>query len=401
LSKKTGRTVRLPTEAEWEYACRAGTTTAYSFGDDSSKLGGYAWYDGKAHDKDKMYTHPVGTKKPNAWGLYDMHGNVYEWCTDWYDDSYVNAGVRDPMGPATGTYRLARGGSWYGGPQRCRAAYRGRLTPDVRIHVYGFRVVIASRSDVDNTVSTQSRPLAPTPNRGRQLSLNLADGVTMKLVRIKAGKFTRAATKYWSKERPVQQVTLAMPFYMGVTEVTQTQWKAVMKTQPWPQYSSIAGDTAANYINWWDATAFCTALSKKTGRTVRLPTEAEWEYACRAGTTTAYSFGDDPGRVKDRKFVYELGDYAWYEGNTDNRPQPVGKKKPNPWGLYDMHGNVSEWCTDWYAKLYANKGICNPKGPATLRPPGYESTKALFHNHLRHICFAQTLSHAERYHESA
>ena len=216
-----------------------------------------------------------------------------------------------------------------------------------------------------NTVPALSKPSTPIPNRGRQLSLKLADGVTMKLVSIKAGKFMRAATKYWSKERPVQQVTLTMPFYMGVTEVTRAQWKAVMKTQPWPQYSSIAGDTAANYINWWDATAFCKALSKKTGRTVRLPTEAEWEYACRAGTTTAYSFGDDRGQVKNRKFVYKLGDYAWYEGNTDNRPRPVGKKKPNPWGLYDMHGNVSEWCTDWYDGLYANKNICNPKGPTT------------------------------------
>ena len=98
--KTTGWTYDLPTEAEWEYACRAGTTTAYSFGDDASKLGQYAWYDGNAASNGKKYAQPVGVKKPNAWGLYDMHGNVWEWCSDWWYESYATKDTRDPKGPA-------------------------------------------------------------------------------------------------------------------------------------------------------------------------------------------------------------------------------------------------------------------------------------------------------------
>ncbi len=132
---------RLPTEAEWEYACRAGTTTLYSFGDDLSELGQYAWHGLNSGGR----THPVGLKKPNAWGLYDMHGNVWEWCQDWFGRAYyADAPVENPLGPESGRRRVLRGGSWsYGGyPYYYRSAARYFGTPEVRrLNIDGFRVV--------------------------------------------------------------------------------------------------------------------------------------------------------------------------------------------------------------------------------------------------------------------
>jgi formylglycine-generating enzyme required for sulfatase activity len=137
LSDKARQAVRLPTEAEWEYACRAGTATAFSFGDADSALGDYAWYEGNRRGT----THPVGQKKPNAWGLNDMHGNVWEWCADWYGD-YAKGAAADPQGPASGSQRVLRGGSWNLNPDLCRAAYRYGSLPVIRNCHYGFRVVV-------------------------------------------------------------------------------------------------------------------------------------------------------------------------------------------------------------------------------------------------------------------
>jgi formylglycine-generating enzyme required for sulfatase activity len=137
--KAAGYVYRLPTEAEWEYACRAGTQTAYNFGDSESELGDYAWYDKNAGGT----THPVGSKRPNAWGLYDMHGNVYEWCQDWYG-SYPSGSVTDPTGAASGSYRVLRGGSWDYHSGSCRSAYRSRYSPGRRSLSLGFRVLRSS-----------------------------------------------------------------------------------------------------------------------------------------------------------------------------------------------------------------------------------------------------------------
>ena len=137
--KSAGHVYRLPTEAEWEYACRAGTTTKYSFGDDASKLEQYAWYDKNSDRR----THPVGEKKPNAWGLYDMHGNVWEWCQDW-DGDYPSGSVTDPTGAASGSVRVCRGGSWVSFSVNCRSAYRYWYSPDYRDYFLGFRVLRSS-----------------------------------------------------------------------------------------------------------------------------------------------------------------------------------------------------------------------------------------------------------------
>ncbi len=131
--KTAGHVYRLPTEAEWEYACRAGTQTAYSFGDSESELADYAWYGPNSGGT----THPVGSKKPNAWGLYDMHVNVIEWCQD-RDGGYPSGSVTDPTGASTGADRVVRGGHWHSDARRIRSAYRGRYAPDDRIKLPGL-----------------------------------------------------------------------------------------------------------------------------------------------------------------------------------------------------------------------------------------------------------------------
>ena len=139
--KAAGNVYRLPTEAQWEYACRAGTTTTFSFGDDNSVLGDYVWYTNNSSGS----THPVGSKRPNAWGLYDMHGNIWEWCSDWYgEDYYESSPTSDPTGPSGGSLRVIRGGSWFNTADYCRAAYRARSSPSFAANGNGFRVVRSS-----------------------------------------------------------------------------------------------------------------------------------------------------------------------------------------------------------------------------------------------------------------
>lgn len=139
---------RLPTEAEWEYACRAGTETAYSFGDDPAQLGEHAWLDHNSWTQ----SHEVGMKKPNRWGLHDLHGNVWEWCWDWYGE-YLEISAQgrssrlvSPVGPQTGAGRVVRGGSFYNGPLFLRSANRNRREPEDRYWNVGFRCVRGTRS---------------------------------------------------------------------------------------------------------------------------------------------------------------------------------------------------------------------------------------------------------------
>jgi len=190
----------------------------------------------------------------------------------------------------------------------------------------------------------------------KELTLDLGGGVMMKLVLIPAGKFMMGSPDSEQgrikDEGPQHEVTISKPFYMGVTEVTQAQYEAVMGTNP----SDFKGATnPVERVSWNDAAEFCKKLSEKTRQAVRLPTEAEWEYACRSGTTTRFFFGDEDS---------VLGDYAWYDGNSGRTTHPVGQKKPNAWGLYDMHGNVEELCADRDGD-YTKEVVTDPQGPAS------------------------------------
>jgi formylglycine-generating enzyme required for sulfatase activity len=163
--------------------------------------------------------------------------------------------------------------------------------------------------------------------------------------------------------RDAHQVTLTQPFELGVYEVTQEQYEGVMGTNP----SRFTGpQNPVEQVSWDDAVEFCRKLSalpaeKKAGYVYRLPTEAEWEYSCRAGTQTRFSFVDSHSELGDYAW---LGEYAWYRDNSGKTTHPVGGKKPNAWGLYDMHGNVSEWCQDWM-RYYPSASVTDPTGAAS------------------------------------
>lgn len=202
-----------------------------------------------------------------------------------------------------------------------------------------------------------------------QLALSdpLENSVGMILVPIPSGEFPMGTPMPKNKkpgplkpELPQHRVTISKPFYISAYEVTQGQYEAVMGERPWDgqPLTETGPHFAASYISWEKAVAFCEQLSKQEGKTYRLPTEAEWEYACRAGSTTRFGFGDDAA---------ELPRFAWFDQNAYKKrgqyPHAVGRKLPNAWGLYDMHGNVWEWCSDWYAGYGQTPEEVDPTGP--------------------------------------
>jgi formylglycine-generating enzyme required for sulfatase activity len=457
LTARTGRYYRLPTEAEWEYACRAGTATAYSFGDDPEQLEDYGWFFDNAEDGYQK----VGTKRPNPWGLHDMHGNVSEWCLDqYYADRYEKLGegpisAFDACVLPTSRYPcVVRGGSWYDLRESCRSSSRSNedgtapSSPDFNSHLpepdmidwemdaiyLGFRVVrplqlpteeecaryeqgivegcrkwriieeadpvdeeekvediLYPISDEDGEVRRLRPPtewmppptdvgnsVADTEEEMRPYTEPLyGDEVSFDMLPIPGGRFLMGSPESEAEHREDEgpQVEIKVePFWMARCETTWNEYAEFQEVMTvrrrdldWREatiYDRLSDDVEAyacgSMTVYTDMTfgmgkdgypaicmsqkaarAYCLWLTARTGRYYRLPTEAEWEYACRAGTTTAYSFGDDPEQLKK---------YAWYYDNAEDGYEKVGTKRPNPWGLHDMHGNVSEWCMDQYAE---------------------------------------------------
>ena len=181
------------------------------------------------------------------------------------------------------------------------------------------------------------------------------NSIGMEFVLIPSGTFKMGSSNGESDEKPIHSVTISEAFYMGKYEVTQKEWKAVMGSNP----SYFEGDDLpVENVSWNDIQEFVKKLNQKEGgNKYQLPTEAEWEYAARAGSNSKWSFGDNES---------QLGDYAWYGSNSNSQTHPVGQKKPNKYGLYDVHGNVWEWVQDWYdSNYYSSSPKTDSKGPSS------------------------------------
>lgn len=218
------------------------------------------------------------------------------------------------------------------------------------------RVILAVVACTLTTGAGAAQTVTPL---AKKLTLDLGGKVTLNLVLIPSGKFLMGSSKAVKdrfKEEDQHEVTISHSFYMGVAHVTVDQYAQFVKDtgrkHDEPAFKQ-AGDHPVVKVNWDDAQSYCKWLSKKTDKTVLLPTEAQWEYACRAGSKTRFSFGDRDAT---------LGEYSWYVVNSAKMTHSVAKKKANPWGLYDMHGNAWQWCSDWYGP-YSVADKTDPVGP--------------------------------------
>ncbi|MDP7287412.1 MAG: SUMF1/EgtB/PvdO family nonheme iron enzyme [Phycisphaerae bacterium] len=238
---------------------------------------------------------------------------------------------------------VLRGGTWKGAAEACTSGIRLKSGGYGRYANWGFRAAVTHASN-----------RAP-----RELTLDLGDGVKMEFVYIKPGAFAMGGEKktdgrFDCVEVPKHAVTITKGFYLGKYEVTQAQYQAIMGSNP--SRSTKAPNCPADNVSWDEALKFCADLAYKSKRDVRLPTEAEWEYASRAGKDTKWFFGADPAKI---------GEYAWFKDNAGGKSHPVGEKKPNPWGLYDIYGNVCERIADTYDKdYYAKSPKTDPTGPS-------------------------------------
>jgi len=365
LREKDKKLYRLPFEAEWEYACRAGTSTPFYFGETIST--DQANYNGDHIDGtgkkgvNRRKTVPVGSFPANAWGLHDMHGNVWQWCQGWLGD-HPQKDVVDPQGPEKGEFRVLRGGSWNDAPWDCRSANRFRTGPSDRNGVTGFRLCFSIEEDGVQAPKKDppKKEEAAAPPKGFKNSLG------MKFVWIPPGSFMMGSPKEeigrgaGGTDETQHKVKLSKGFYMGIHVVTQEQWQEVMGNNP----SHFKGEMnlPVERVSWEDCQEFIKNLREKDKKLYRLPTEAEWEYSCRAGRTTPFFFGETifTDQANYNGEIYGNGKKGVNRGKTT----PVGSFPANSFGIYDMSGNVWQWCQDRYGE-YPQKDVVDPQGPET------------------------------------
>jgi len=440
-----GTGYRLPSEAEWEFACRAGTTTKYWISNQDEDLARVGWFNRNSGGR----THSAGELKANPFGLNDIHGNVLELVQDGWDETQYSQFQDTPaINPNTSyqakPYRVIRGGLFEHDASSCRSSGRNATGPSRLFNHVGFRVSLpvdavrqalkvqepalpsqAMSNTGSGTLTTAATKTwhgwpadAPAPAiapfdaaqarkhqeawaKYLKVPVEYTNSIGMKFILIPPGEFTMGSTAeeiQWAfkqdsasnetdtkSEGPQHKVILTRPFFLGIYEVTQGAYQKVMGTNP-SAYSptgmlkeAVAGietiDHPVEKVNWFDAAEFCAKLSQQEkwkpfyfralqanvtpldGTGYRLPSEAEWEYACRAGTTTRYWPGDEEN---------DLAKAGWYHLNAGDRTHAAGELKPNPFGLYDIHGNVWEWVEDGHhPKLYdrfREKAAVDPRG---------------------------------------
>ena len=358
-AKQTQYTYRLPTEAEWEYAARAGTTTAFAFGDSLSSEQASFYPDGNAPSLDK--TVAVGSYQPNAWGLYDMHGNVSEWCQDLYDENYYkNSPAGDPQGPnsgqyppqyaqgdlkgqSRGQYHVQRGGAWLNPYHFCRSACRGWSARGVNEMAVGFRVVVLARAQ---PVKAPKEVVAPVPPAG--------------MAYVPGNEFTMGNDAGDDSERPQHKVTVK-PFFIDIYEVTCEEYeKFIRATSRQPPATWANGHYPSGWerrpvtgVNWDDASAYAEWAGK------RLPTEQEWEFAARGSDGRLYPWGSE-----------------WKDGSANAGPTSPGHVVDvgthsggvSPFGAVDMVGNAWEWtASDFVAYPGGSLSGQIPVNPKVIR----------------------------------